>query len=104
MLNKKIQEHCNAIKNIKPLEKDINKIINRISILMKKGGKILFCGNGGSAADAQHLAAEFLIRLRSNVNRRPLPALSLASDTSTITACGNDYSFEDIFSQSLIHI
>ena len=48
MLNKKIQEHCKVIKNIKPLEKDINKIINRISILMKKGGKILFCGNGGS--------------------------------------------------------
>ena len=99
MLIKKIQEHCKVIKNIKPLEKDITKIINRISILMKKGGKILFCGNGGSAADAQHLAAEFLIRLRSNVNRRPLPALSLASDTSTITACGNDYSFEDIFSR-----
>ena len=66
---------------------------------MKKGGKILFCGNGGSAADAQHLAAEFLVRLRPNINRKPLPALSLAADTSTITACGNDYGFENIFSR-----
>tara|TARA_Y100000992_G_C21143291_1_gene432447 strand:+ start:243 stop:809 length:567 start_codon:yes stop_codon:yes gene_type:complete len=99
MLNKKIQEHCNTIKDIKYLEKDINRVINKITALMKKGGKILFCGNGGSAADAQHLAAEFLVRLRPNLNRRPLPALSLAADTSTITACGNDYGFENIFSR-----
>ena len=99
MLNIKIQQHCKAINNIQLLEKDIIKIINKITSLIKKGGKILFCGNGGSAADAQHLAAEFLIRLRTNINRKPLPALSLATDTSTITACGNDYSFEDIFSR-----
>ncbi len=99
MLNIKIQQHCKAINNIQLLEKDIIKIINKITSLIERGGKILFCGNGGSAADAQHLAAEFLIRLRTNVNRKPLPALSLATDTSTITACGNDYSFEDIFSR-----
>lgn len=64
---------------------------------MKKGGKLWFCGNGGSAADAQHLAAEYLVRLRPNVNRNPLPAISLAQDTTTLTACGNDYSFDDIF-------
>ena len=62
-----------------------------------KGGKLLFCGNGGSAADAQHLAAEYLIRLRPNVNRGPIPALTLTQDTSTLTACGNDYSFSEIF-------
>ena len=67
--------------------------------VIRKNGKILFCGNGGSAADAQHLAAEFLVRLRSNVNRKPLPALSLATDTSTITACSNDYKFDDVFSR-----
>ena len=99
MLNIKIQQHCKVINNIQLLEKDIIKIINKITLLIERGGKILFCGNGGSAADAQHLAAEFLIRLRTNVNRKPLPALSLATDTSTITACGNDYSFEDIFSR-----
>ena len=99
MLNIKIQDHCNTIKDIRYLEKDINRVISKITTLMKKGGKILFCGNGGSAADAQHLAAEFLVRLRPNINRRPLPALSLAADTSTITACGNDYGFENIFSR-----
>ncbi len=99
MLNIKIQDHCNTIKDIRYLEKDINIVISKITTLMKKGGKILFCGNGGSAADAQHLAAEFLVRLRPNINRRPLPALSLATDTSTITACGNDYGFENIFSR-----
>ena len=61
------------------------------------GGKLLLCGNGGSAADAQHLAAEFLIRLTSDVNRESIPALSLAQDTSTLTACINDYGSDDIF-------
>ena len=64
---------------------------------MKSGNKILICGNGGSAADAQHLAAEFLIRLRPKINRKAYPVISLALDTSTITACGNDYSFDDLF-------
>ena len=53
----------------------------------------------GSAADAQHLAAEFLIRLRPKVNRKPIQALSLVLDTSTITACGNDYDFSKNFSR-----
>ncbi|NGZ29210.1 MAG: D-sedoheptulose 7-phosphate isomerase [Magnetococcales bacterium] len=66
---------------------------------LKNGGKILMCGNGGSAADAQHLAAELLIRLRPQVNRQGIPALALATDTSSITACGNDYSFEAYFSR-----
>ena len=52
---------------------------------------------GGSAADAQHLAAEFIVRLRPHINRDPIPAFTLAQDTSTLTACGNDYSFNDIF-------
>jgi len=65
------------------------------------GNKLLFCGNGGSAADAQHLAAEMLIRLRSKYNRASIPALSLAQDTSTITACGNDYSYDDLFARLL---
>ena len=68
-------------------------IANSIS----NGGKLLLCGNGGSAADAQHLAAEFLIRLTSDVNRESIPALSLAQDTSTLTACINDYGSDNIF-------
>ena len=65
-------------------------------------GKIFICGNGGSAADAQHLSAEFLIRLRPNVNRKPYPVISLAQDVSTITACGNDLGFEKIFERNLM--
>ena len=68
---------------------------------IEKGGKLLLCGNGGSAADAQHLAAELVVRFRPNVNRRAICAISLALDTSTLTACGNDFSFSEIFSRSL---
>ena len=64
---------------------------------IESGNKILLCGNGGSAADAQHLAAELLIRLRPGVTRQTLPAIALAMDTSTLTACGNDLGFEVIF-------
>lgn len=63
----------------------------------KKGGKLLICGNGGSAADAQHLAAELLIRLRPHMNRQAIPAIALAMDSSTLTACGNDFGFEVIY-------
>lgn len=66
---------------------------------LAKGGKILLCGNGGSAADAQHLAAELLIRLRPHINRRALPAIALAMDSSTLTACGNDYGFDDLYAK-----
>ena len=65
-------------------------------------GKILICGNGGSAADAQHLAAELLVRLRPHINRQPIPATTLAQDISTITACANDYSFDEVFSRNLM--
>ena len=70
---------------------------NVIASSISKKGKLLICGNGGSAADAQHLAAEFLIRLTSEVNRDSIPALSLAQDTSTLTACINDYGSDHIF-------
>ena len=65
------------------------------------GKKLMICGNGGSAADSQHLAAELLVRLRPNFNRQAIPAISLAQDTSTLTACGNDFGFEYIFSRNI---
>ena len=64
---------------------------------ISSGGKLMICGNGGSAADAQHLAAEFLVRLTSEVNREGIPAISLVQDTSTLTACLNDYGPDEIF-------
>ena len=73
--------------------------ISKSAIML--GKKIMFCGNGGSAADAQHLAAELLIRLRPNFNREGIFSMSLLQDTSTITACGNDFGFEYIFERNL---
>lgn len=66
------------------------------------GNKILLCGNGGSAADAQHLAAEMLIRLRPENNREGIPAIALAQDTSTITACGNDFGFKNLYERMVL--
>lgn len=66
---------------------------------VKAGGKVIFCGNGGSAADAQHLAAELMGRFM--IDRAPLAAMALNVNTSTITAIGNDYSYEEIFERQL---
>ena len=99
-LKNQLEQNIIAHQDIINMSDDIIEIVQIIKKKLKKGGKILFCGNGGSAADAQHLAAEFIVRLRPHINRKPLSALSLAQDTSTITACGNDYSFDDIFLRS----
>jgi len=64
---------------------------------IENNGKIMLCGNGGSAADAQHLAAEMLVRLRPMNNREGIAAIALAQDTSTITACGNDFGYEKLY-------
>ncbi|MFB3816094.1 MAG: D-sedoheptulose 7-phosphate isomerase [Candidatus Methylomirabilales bacterium] len=77
----------------------IHAVGQRMADVLHRGGKILFCGNGGSAADAQHLAAEFVNRFL--VERAALPAVSLATDTSAITAIGNDRGFEEIFSRQV---
>jgi D-sedoheptulose 7-phosphate isomerase len=66
---------------------------------LRAGGKLMIAGNGGSAADAQHIAAEFLSRL--NFDRKPLPAIALTTDSSVLTAVGNDYGFEQIFERQL---
>jgi len=66
---------------------------------LRSGGKILFCGNGGSAADSQHLAAELVVRLRSSVNRAAIPAIALTVDASIMTAGGNDLGFENVFAR-----
>jgi len=92
-----LKENINVHEEMLKISKDIINVIKNVKKKLNKGGKILFCGNGGSAADAQHLAAEFLVRLRPHINRNPIPAITLTQDTSTLTACGNDYSFDDIF-------
>ena len=98
---KQIKENVNLHLSLIKMSNEVEKSIKLISKKIKNGGKILFCGNGGSAADAQHLAAELLVRLRPKVNRDPIPAISLAQDTSTITACGNDFDYSEIFVRTL---
>lgn len=78
---------------------DILRVTDWMVEVLTKGGKLLLFGNGGSAADAQHLAAEFVNRFL--INRRPLPALALTTDTSVLTSIGNDFSFEQIFSKQI---
>jgi len=95
-----IEESISAKKDIMCDEQQLQNLVlmaHQISDAIKNGGKLLICGNGGSAADAQHLAAELLVRLRPNVNREGIPALALAMDSSTFSACGNDFSFEHLY-------
>jgi D-sedoheptulose 7-phosphate isomerase len=76
---------------------EIVRIAEVCAASLREGGKILLCGNGGSAADAQHLAAELLVRLRPHINRAPMAAIALTLDSSSLTACGNDYGYECYF-------
>ena len=87
------------------LEQELYKILIEIGNLIVnsilQGGKVLLCGNGGSAADAQHLTAEFLVRLTSEVNREGIPAISLLQDSSTFTAAINDFNPNELFARNL---
>lgn len=93
----KIKEEIVKLDLLDPLE----RMGYEISKLIQNGNKILLCGNGGSAADAQHLAAEMLIRLRPDNNREGIAAITLAQDTSTITACGNDFGYDVLYERTL---
>ena len=96
-----IDQSIKLKKKLLNFEKKIDEVIDKVYKTLKNKGKIFICGNGGSAADAQHLSAEFLVRLNPKVNRKPFPIISLALDSSTLTACGNDYGFKYIFSRNL---
>ncbi len=95
-----IKEDLFLTKRIIKLEKKINLVIDLIYKILNDSNKVFICGNGGSAADAEHLSAEFLIRLRPKINRKPYPVISLSQSTSAITACSNDYSYHDIFKRN----
>ena len=84
---------------IRECNEDLITLANKIVTSFTSDRKLIICGNGGSAADAQHIAAEFVNRFE--MERPPLPAISLSTDTSIITCIGNDYSFNDIFSKQI---
>ncbi len=84
------------------LRDNLDKIVRVVDVIteaLKKGNKILLFGNGGSAADAQHIAGEFVNRFL--IERPPLPAVALTTDTSVLTSIGNDYDFSEVFSKQI---
>jgi len=96
-ISKLFDQSIVTISNSKILEKSIQNVIDKIITCFENGNKIIIFGNGGSAADSQHFAAEFVGRFL--LERQSLPAISLTTDTSILTSLGNDYSFDKIFSR-----
>ncbi|MFT5591085.1 MAG: D-sedoheptulose 7-phosphate isomerase [Bradyrhizobium sp.] len=104
MMNQRILDHFRESADLKmqaaeDLALPISQAIELMFTALSNGNKILACGNGGSAADCQHFAAELVGRFERE--RLPLPALALTTDTSIITAVGNDYNFNEIFSKQI---
>ena len=95
LINKRVEN----FKSLKSQENNILKAVEIILKALKSGNKILFCGNGGSASDSNHLAAEFISRFMRE--RASLPAISLSANNSIITAIANDYDFSRIFSRQI---
>ena len=87
------------ILNDNNLLSQIEYLTNEVLESLNNGGKIIFCGNGGSFADSQHLSAEFVSRLR--FDRAPLPSIALGTNNSNITAIANDYGYEQVFSREI---
>ncbi|MCC6865399.1 MAG: SIS domain-containing protein [Ignavibacteria bacterium] len=86
---------------IKHCQTNVYKAIDMINICVKSGGKVLFCGNGGSAADSQHLATEFIIRLSHDIKRPAIGAIALTTDSSLLTAGANDIGYDNVFSRQV---
>ena len=93
-------EHLQVIDALKAQQTVLETIARTMTDAIFDGRKILWCGNGGSAADAQHLAAEFVGRFRRE--RKPLPSLALTVDTSVLTSIGNDYGYDQVFSRQVL--
>ena len=88
----------------KTLESCVDEILEAADIItdcFRRGNRLLICGNGGSAAESQHMAAELTHRLSSAVVRRALPAIALTTDTSFLTACANDHGFDHVFARQV---
>jgi D-sedoheptulose 7-phosphate isomerase len=83
------------------LSDPVIRVVDACEASLRAGGKLMFCGNGGSAADAQHLATEMLIRLRPKSERQSIAALALTLDPAMLTACGNDYGYDRVFERPL---
>ena len=94
-----LQRHMDTFNQLQSFETAVNKLADQVEHCIKQGGKVLFMGNGGSAADSQHLAAEFVVRYKKE--RPTMAAIALTTDTSILTAHSNDYSFDSVFSRQI---
>lgn len=95
-----LSEHTGVISHLTELLSVLfEPAVSLLANAVLSGGKILICGNGGSAGDAQHLAAELVVRYRTD--RNPIAAISLVGDVSTLSACANDYGYETVFSRQV---
>ncbi len=102
MIKNKIQKRIDKLITLQSDDRLIALILKAADSIVraiKTGNKLMICGNGGSAADAQHIAGEFLCRFYKE--RDPMPAIALSTDTSVITAIANDYSYNDVFSRQV---
>ncbi|MCX8056658.1 MAG: SIS domain-containing protein [Ignavibacteria bacterium] len=104
--SKFIRESLNESSNLKKLiiehcEQDILRAVDLLVNTYKSGKKLLLVGNGGSAADCQHIATELMIRLNHHIKRPALPAIALTTDTSNLTAGGNDIGYENVFARNV---
>lgn len=99
MLRRLIDEHINVFRNLKELEAELKQAADSLSNCLRAKRKILICGNGGSAADAQHFAAELVGRFQAE--RKAYPAMALTTDSSILTALANDYRFARIFERQV---
>ncbi|WP_087691079.1 MULTISPECIES: D-sedoheptulose-7-phosphate isomerase [unclassified Pandoraea] len=96
---KNLEQHLALFQQLEGLAPAVDHACRLITESMRSGGKLMICGNGGSAADSQHIAAEFTGRFIAD--RRPLAALALSTDTSALTCIGNDYSFAEVFARQV---
>jgi len=100
LLESGLREHLELFNRLGALTEAVNKAAGLITSALSSGHKIMLCGNGGSAADSQHLAAEFTGRFVKD--RRPLAAMALSTDSSALTCIANDYSFDDVFYRQVV--
>lgn len=95
-----LEEHLGLFHSLTPLSAQIERAGDLIAATLRDGRKLMLCGNGGSAADSQHIAAEMAGRFVND--RRPLAAVALSTDTSTMTCIANDYTFDEVFSRQVM--
>lgn len=101
VIKRKIEKHILVANRMFDKAGTIEEIVQVACKQLASGKKLLFAGNGGSAADAQHWVAELVVRLSPKVKRRGIPAIALTTDSSILTACGNDFGYDEIFQRQV---